>query len=379
MAKSRRIYSNDPRTRMDQAVQNNMDATNDFIDEEAMLYEEGDDISYRKLEDSALADVAYNKQYEQYELDAMDDLAKRSKSGLSMQERANLAQIEDDTNASNRGRQEALASEFAARGQAGSGMEAVARMQASQDSTNRQARESREVAARDESSKLNATQALGQLAGQKGSADYNRNADKASATDRINEYNNRGANSAVEQNWNRTNTTADRNRDAGYERQKDVYGAQTTAAQTAYNWGSDQNNANIQENEYRRQQKAQKKAAMGSVIGGVAGSYFGPAGAAAGSQIGGSLMSDENVKTDIRPEKKDKLDEFLEALNPSEFRYRGEDKERHGIIAQDVEDSRIGRSLIEERPEGKSLNVEQTVGALLAAIAHLNDKVNAKG
>jgi hypothetical protein len=94
----------------------------------------------------------------------------------------------------------------------------------------------------------------------------------------------------------------------------------------------------------------------------------------AGGAIIASL-SDRRAKTDVHEERPRAMAEFLSAVNPSEFKYKGEGVERHGVIAQDLEKSRIGRTLIRESPGGKAVDLPSSVMALMGATAHLHDRL----
>lgn len=113
-------------------------------------------------------------------------------------------------------------------------------------------------------------------------------------------------------------------------------------------------------------------------------------------------MSDERSKKDVEPidftarvrehlERKDPTDEmrqFLEELRPVKFRYKDPDEpgtapgQRYGVIAQDLERTPVGKSLVRDTPSGKMIDTNQAVPVLLASIAKMRDemdKMRAKG
>lgn len=101
----------------------------------------------------------------------------------------------------------------------------------------------------------------------------------------------------------------------------------------------------------------------------------------AGATIGAALLSDKNQKTNIQ-ESSQEIGKFLKALSAKSYDYKdssmpgaGEGK-RYGIIAQDLEKSEMGKSLVMDSPLGKMVNVPQSVGALLAAVSHLNKRLD---
>lgn len=98
---------------------------------------------------------------------------------------------------------------------------------------------------------------------------------------------------------------------------------------------------------------------------------------AGGQLAGASMASDERLKdnvTDARGE----VDEMLDALSPKAWDYKDEKHGQgrfNGIIAQDMERSEAGRRVVVDTPEGKMLDANHTIGALLASAARLNERV----
>lgn len=101
-------------------------------------------------------------------------------------------------------------------------------------------------------------------------------------------------------------------------------------------------------------------------------------------QVGGAMgqaavmASDARLKTDI-DDGREKVDEFLDALDPVTFEYRnpGVDGEGSfaGILAQDAEQSEIGREFVMDTPRGKMLDNRKVISALLASVARLNQRI----
>ncbi|MDQ3230508.1 MAG: hypothetical protein M3Q07_01715 [Pseudobdellovibrionaceae bacterium] len=149
--------------------------------------------------------------------------------------------------------------------------------------------------------KQSAAERLGSLGSQLQGRDFTQAARKAEAQDAISRFNTANsiqrqqantniANDASQQNWNRNNTTADRNTASNYDFRKDSLDVQQGGAQMSYNKATDDYNRA----QLKKQQKAAKRSGVGSMLGGLAGgaagAYFGgPAGAAAGYQVGSSL------------------------------------------------------------------------------------------
>lgn len=85
------------------------------------------------------------------------------------------------------------------------------------------------------------------------------------------------------------------------------------------------------------------------------------------------MMSDERLKTDIKPVDKKELAELRKTLKPYMFRYLDE---RHGkgnfvgVMAQDLEKSRLGRTLVVTNKQGyKQIDLLKLQMLLLATLA----------
>ena len=103
-----------------------------------------------------------------------------------------------------------------------------------------------------------------------------------------------------------------------------------------------------------------------------------------GGLLGGaaSLMaSDEEMKKNIKKAGGKDISAFLDALEAKSFDYKEPEKEgrakgkRYGVMAQALEKSKVGKSLVEDTPEGKMVNVTQGFGAVLASAADLNKRL----
>lgn len=111
------------------------------------------------------------------------------------------------------------------------------------------------------------------------------------------------------------------------------------------------------------------------------------------SQVAGDVMSSlSNVFSDKKKKENidavqdsgGKIDEFLSKIDPYTFEYKDESLggKQMGVMAQDLEKSDIGRSLVENHPEGKTVRVDKIGLPILAAqsdmfkrIKELEDKV----
>jgi len=95
-------------------------------------------------------------------------------------------------------------------------------------------------------------------------------------------------------------------------------------------------------------------------------------------QGGGSvaaMFSDRNLKKDIR-RGDHSIEEFLNELSAFQYKYKkGDGKDKLGVMAQDLEKSKLGKQMVLETPDGKMVDYGQGFSAMMAAIAYLNDKV----
>lgn len=131
------------------------------------------------------------------------------------------------------------------------------------------------------------------------------------------------------------------------------------------------------------QQSPEQKAGkgLGGLLQAGAGAILGGGSSILGA-VGG-LFSDEDLKDHINDVSDEDIDEFLSKMTPKEFDYtqqglqKGAQPGRHtGVMAQDVEKSKIGKTLVKKDQEGyRQVDVPQAVGALLAANANMNKRL----
>jgi hypothetical protein len=97
--------------------------------------------------------------------------------------------------------------------------------------------------------------------------------------------------------------------------------------------------------------------------------------------------SSENKKTKL-PSAKNEVNDMMDSLEPKKYEYKNPQMPgaapgtRYGIIAQDLEKSSLGKTLVKNTPHGKMVDTVQGFGAVLAAQAELNrrlKKIEKKG
>jgi hypothetical protein len=100
---------------------------------------------------------------------------------------------------------------------------------------------------------------------------------------------------------------------------------------------------------------------------------------AGGGSIFNTSQSDETTKTNKAPAEK-KMKSFLDALSAQSYNYKPETgldtRKKYGIMAQDLEKSEVGKSLVVEKNGVKHVDMDRGFSAILAAQAELNERLN---
>jgi hypothetical protein len=85
------------------------------------------------------------------------------------------------------------------------------------------------------------------------------------------------------------------------------------------------------------------------------------------------LLSDKGLKEKLEAQTK-LLDDFLNKLQAYGFNYKDEahgEGRQYGIMAQDLERSKVGDTIVEDGQEGKVIDTRKAIGPILAALSHL--------
>lgn len=85
-----------------------------------------------------------------------------------------------------------------------------------------------------------------------------------------------------------------------------------------------------------------------------------------------SLFSDENLKEDIQPVSKKDMKELKDTLKAVSFKYKNEAHGKGdfvGILAQDLEKSKIGKSMVVEKDGHKAIDTNKIMSLFLATLA----------
>lgn len=104
----------------------------------------------------------------------------------------------------------------------------------------------------------------------------------------------------------------------------------------------------------------------------------GGAGGAAAAAPAAAAVSDKKEKKNIE-DTEGKARDFIEMIKPKLYEYKDEmhgEGKHLGIIAQDLEKSELGKAMVKETPEGKQVDFGKGFGAVLAAVAEINQRLN---
>jgi hypothetical protein len=133
-------------------------------------------------------------------------------------------------------------------------------------------------------------------------------------------------------------------------------------------------------------ERAEKSALIKGVLTGAA--RIGAAAATGGaSEAGmaaagaaGAMGSDKRLKKDVKPIKSKDTNELLDKLAPKYFGYKNPEVEgqgqRVGVMAQDLEKSKVGKTMVQEDETGtKRIDLGNAFGTLVALQKDINDRL----
>lgn len=155
------------------------------------------------VEDSRLKDAQLNALLKLQEIG--------NEGGMSIQDKAQYAELEREIDNNTRGRNQAVMQSMAQRGMSGSGMELAALLGNEQSAANNLNQRSMDVNAQAQARALEALMSAGQLGGEIRQQDYNVASDKAQAQDVINQFNTQIASNTNSRNTDRKNQAQEYN------------------------------------------------------------------------------------------------------------------------------------------------------------------------
>jgi hypothetical protein len=92
-----------------------------------------------------------------------------------------------------------------------------------------------------------------------------------------------------------------------------------------------------------------------------------------------SMFSDKKVKKGVKGAKDSELKKFAQGMDAKTFRYKDEPSsapKRAGVLAQDVEKSKLGKTVVSDTPAGKVLDVNKSLSLALASIAEMREELD---
>jgi hypothetical protein len=324
-----------------------------------------------KMGRSAYEDINLDPRLQAMQKQALQEMAQRGETGFTPEDIARFESMREQTAGDEQARQKSILSSMAQRGNADSGAQLAQQLSFSQGAAQRAAQASRDIAGQASQARQNSLGQMASTAQSMESQGLQLQGQKASASERIEQFNKGVAKDDTQARRDYTQNLA-----------------QTANQQQMYNKGLIQQNF---------QNQMSKATGMGSALGNQAGMFANQAGMqanasqqqAAGNrallQMGAqtAMMSDKNVKKEITnaPENyvKNQVEEMYKQLDPKTYSYKDEkfgQGERSGILAQDLEKSKLGNSMVKETSEGKAVDIPKATGSLLAAVAQLQKKVD---
>ena len=365
------------------------------------------------IDRSAFDSVSTDPRLRQAQMDALSQLQDvANQGGLTAMDRSRLAQIDSQEATADRGRREAILQNMRARGMGGSGNELLAQLQSAQAATDNANTQGLGVEAMAQQRALEAMAGACQLGGTIRGQDFGEQATVAEAQDALSKFNAANTQQSRQFFAGASNDMAQFNQgleadrlksNAGFQQQASGQRADMLARAGMNNQGlrqgvndsrADARNRSKVYNANLPQQAFENRAKLGGMKAGAAGAdaqmwdKLGDrktktkAGAWEGVTKGvgaiGAMMSDEREKKDVKPITSEDLEEFFSAVQPSTFRYKDESAkgaaqgERSGFMAQDVEDTTLGKTLVRKREDGtREYDPENFKGILLAALKEM--------
>ena len=333
---------------------------------------------------SLLSGIPLDSTGRQAQIQALQALsAKVAAGGLTDADKADLNNIISQTQGVNKGNQDRIIQNANERGVGGSGVEMASRMGAQQNSANTLNQQGLEINKQAEQAKQQALQNL--LAGGNNvrAADYGQQSDAAKAQDSINQFNTNNQVTQQQRNIQNKNTAQLNN----LNNKQDIGNKNTVLRNqeksNAADFAGENFDRNLQiaagktgANTQVIDRYAKNSAKNAALSGNIVDTVTDPKNIA----MAASFFSDENVKTDM---KEFDASEFLDSIVPTKFKYKKDtpntdQKQNYGVIAQDLEKTPEGKSLVFDTPEGKMVDGKKAIPLIMAALAELNNKIEGK-
>lgn len=336
-----------------------------------------------QMDKTLLEDLEYNPDIIKDQMAGIQTKKDRiAQGGLTIEDRSRLNEVLKETDRQNRAQQETIGARLRERGAAGGAAEAMARLQAQGQAAESSSDNAFKTAALAATSKLQEEDKLQQMLDKMAAQDIGVKGTRAQAeaerqkmnTGLLNQQaltNTQLKNLADMQNLQNQQRVADAN--VGIANQRTVFNKESIQQDLGNRMNKGQLMAGAA-GTYSKElmdQAARRDAEKKAKWDGIGGMVDTGAGAIA------SIFSDENLKTEINEADND-IDEMLDKLSPYEYEYKDEKhgKGKHtGIMAQDLEKSKAGKELVNDTPEGKTVDVKKALGAIMASQARIAERL----
>jgi hypothetical protein len=318
---------------------------------------------------SKASQVTTDPRYLESQLAALAALEEEANTGFSQADKARMMREDKNLRRNTAGQLGAIRQGMQRRGITGSGLDLMAQLQASEAADEQASMLALEREARGEGNRRSARLSAAELAGGLDSREYQRKMDAARAQDEIEAFNLQNRMRRQEMNANLQNEARARNLE-GRQRvaSSNVQGRNNFAQQTFNNRrgiAELQYNANTAKANRALDQYGNKLQSRQN--------QFGQFQQGLGTLATAAILSDKKAKNNVSDLSDDVLDEFLDSLSPKAFNYKGDPSPRVGVIAQDVEQSPMGKTMVVEMDGGlKGLDRDDVIGALLGAVSLLH-------
>jgi hypothetical protein len=182
-------------------------------------------------EASKMEQVSTDPRLKSAQMEALSRLERQGLEGLTLDEEAQIGEIQRQIQSESRRDQEAVLQNMAARGQLGGGAELAARMQAGQSAAENAARSQEQLARLVATRKLEAGMQAGQMAGNIRGQEFQEGSAKAEAADLINRFNTQSRQGVEQRNVGARNQAGQYNLDYAKSREADRANAMERQAQ----------------------------------------------------------------------------------------------------------------------------------------------------
>lgn len=329
-----------------------------------------------QMNQSAMEQVKADPSLVAKQNEALEGISEVAKGGYSEGDKATAREVQRTVSQDAQARQKAILNSMANRGVLGSGMELAAQLQSNQQAAEQMSRGGEGLTQQAQSRALAALGQQGALAGQIRSQDVGEQSDVAKARDSINQFNVQNQQNVNNQNVGNRNQAQLQNLQQRQERENQR--AQIANQQQMHNKGLvqqgfqnkiQQAGGTAQINQIQAQADSAAQAANASQIGSLI---------SGGATMGAAFIkpSDKNLKENIT---KSNISDFLDKLTAYDYNYKNPEKfgegPQTGVMAQDLEKSKIGKPLVENTSEGKMVDYGKSAPALLASIVELNKRI----